>query len=546
MSVLYMRDEDVQVADDHFDAIVVGAGFAGMYMLHRLRGLGLRVQVLETGGDVGGTWYWNRYPGARVDIPSLSYSYSFSPELQQEWCWPEFYSAQADLLRYANHVADRFDLRRDIRFDTTVERADFEEKSGEWLISTDTGSRLSARYLITAVGCLSATNVPDIPGLDSFEGESYHTGRWPERGVDLAGKRIAVIGTGSSGIQAVPPIAEVASHLHVFQRTANYSLPTYNEPMDPDFERAWKERYEEQRELDRSSPGGIHFPRPARSALDVDAEERARSFEEGWSLGVFGMMQTFNDLRTDLEANETAADFVRQKIRQIVHDPDVAELLCPKGYPIGTKRLCMDTNYFETFNRDNVTLVDVSSTPILEVTPTGLRTAAQSYEFDVIVFATGYDAMTGPLQRMNITGRSGLKLKEKWSSGPRTYLGLTVAGFPNMFTITGPGSPSVLTSMITAIEQHVDFIAETITHMRQSGIQQIEAETAAEDAWVEHVNAVVDKTLYKYADSWYRGANIEGKPRVFMPYVGGLDAYRAKCQQVAESGYEGFVLVDGD
>jgi cyclohexanone monooxygenase len=546
MSDVHIREQARSGLTDNLDAVVVGAGFAGMYMLYRLRELDLRVRVVESGGDVGGTWYWNRYPGARVDVPSLSYSYSFSPELQQEWNWPELYSAQADLLRYANHVADRFDLRRDIQFDTTVVGAEFDETSTEWVLSTDKGARFSTRYLITAVGCLSATNVPEIPGLDTFEGEWCHTGRWPEAGVDLVGKRVGVIGTGSSGIQAVPPIAAAASHLYVFQRTPNYSLPTHNEPMDPDFEQNWKGRYEEQRELDRGSPGGIYFSRPARSALEVDAEERVKSFEEGWAQGAFGMMQTFNDLRTNLAANETAAEFVRQKIRQIVRNPEVADLLCPTGYPIGTKRLCMDSHYFEAFNRENVTLVDVKAKPILEVTQTGVCTSDRSYELDVIVFATGYDAMTGPLLRMNITGRSGLTLKEKWASGPRTYLGLAVAGFPNMFTITGPGSPSVLTSMVMAIEQHVDFISDTIAHTRQMGLRQIEPESAAEDAWVEHVTELADKTLYKYADSWYGGANIDGKPRVFMPYVGGFDAYRAKCQQVAEQGYEGFILTAGN
>jgi cation diffusion facilitator CzcD-associated flavoprotein CzcO len=525
-----------------FDAVVVGAGFAGMYMLHRLRELGLTVRVFETGDGVGGTWYWNRYPGARVDVPSFSYSYSFSPELQQEWSWPETYSSQEELLKYANHVADRFDLRRDIQFETTVDRATFDEATHAWIIGTNRGDSVRARFLIAATGCLSATNVPDFAGLDSFAGDWYHTSRWPKEGVDLFGKKVGVIGTGSTGIQAVPVIAEQAGHLYVFQRTPNYSLPTGNEPVDPEVERDWKAHYDEHRERDRNSYAGRYVTPPQHSVLEVDPEDRDRIFEAGWREGAFAMMATFKDLRSSLEANDIAAEFVRGKIRQTVKDPEVAALLCPQDYPIGTKRLCLDLNYFETFNRDNVTLVDVRTHPIQEITPTGLRTTDASYDLDVLVFATGFDAMTGPLLRMGVTGRGGLTLQEKWAGGPLSYLGLSVAGFPNLFMITGPGSPSVLASMITAIEQHVDLIAATIVYVGKEGREVIEATAEAEAQWVQHVNELADATLYKYANSWYLGANIAGKPRVFMPYVGGLNKYARKCAEIVDNDFEGFVL----
>jgi cyclohexanone monooxygenase len=536
------RRADEASGTSSVDVVVVGAGFAGMYALYRLRGLGLSVRVFETGDSVGGTWYWNRYPGARVDVPSLFYSYSFSSELQQEWSWPETYSAQPDLLRYAEGVADRFDLRRDIAFETTVVRAAWDDRAARWTIETDRGDRVSARYLVSAAGCLSATNVPDFDGIESFRGKWYHTSRWPKEGVDLAGKRVGVVGTGSSGIQAIPVIAEQAAQLFVFQRTPNYSFPSNPKPMDPEVEREWKAHYDEHRAKDRVSFGGQHVEAPDRSALDVCDEERTRRYEALWNQGAFGVLQSFNDLRTSLEANETLAEFVRSQIRRIVRDPDVAELLCPKDHPVGTKRPCLDVGYYETFNRDNVTLVDVRADPIEEITPTGLRTTLASYDLDVIVFATGFDAMTGPLLRMGITGRNGLTLAEKWHAGARTYLGLATVQFPNLFMITGPGSPSVLASMITAIEQHVDWIADAIAYLDDHSYDVIEPTPEAEDAWVDHANAVADATLFRLANSWYMGANIPGKPRVFLPYVGGLGAYRARCDAVAANGYEGFAL----
>jgi cyclohexanone monooxygenase len=529
-----------------YDAVVVGAGFGGMTMLYRLRELGLSVRVFETGSGVGGTWYWNRYPGARVDGPSMQYSLSISPELEQEWQWTEHFAAQAELEKYANHVADRFGLRRDIQFDTTVTAARYDEAAGRWLVSTRNGEKdgetVSARYFISAAGCLSATNVPDFKGIETFRGRWLHTSRWPREGVDLAGQRVGIIGTGSTGVQAIPELAAKAKHLYVFQRTPNFSLPSDNRPMTPEFEADWKRRYPELREKARHSWfGSVAYIPADRSALEVSAEERNRIYEAAWGKYA-GVVTAFRDVVTNLEANDTAAEFVRNKIRSIVKNPEVAELLAPKGYPIAMKRLCIDSGYFETFNRDNVTLVDVKTHPIEAITPTGLRTAAASYDLDLLVFATGFDAMTGPLFRMHVTGRGGLRLEDKWKAGPRTYLGLATADFPNFFMMTGPGSPSVLSNMMVAVEQHAEWIAAAIRHMRASGYERMEATPDAEDAWVEHVNATADKTLYKYANSWYLGANIPGKPRVFMPYVAGVGVYRRECAEVVAANYRGFTF----
>ena len=525
-----------------YDVIIVGAGFAGMYQLYRIRELGMSVRVFETGDGVGGTWYWNRYPGARVDGQSLQYSYSFSSDLQQEWDWPEFYSPQPVLERYANHVADRFNLRPDIQFETRVTSTVYDENASRWIIGTDRGDLVSAKYVITAVGCLSATNVPAFKGLDNFEGDWYHTSRYPKDGVDLTGRRVGVVGTGSTGIQVVPVVAQSATHLHVFQRTPNYSLPSQNKHMDSDFQAEWKRSYDAHRAAQKISRGGSEVMTfPDWSALEVSDDERERIFEEAWGNHV-ALLSCFNDIGTNLEANNYAAEFVRTKIRQTVKNQEVAELLCPKDYPIGTKRICLDTGYFETYNRDNVTLVDVKTNPIVEITPKGIRTTAADYDLDVIIFATGFDAMTGPLFRMGIVGKGGQSLKEKWEAGPRTYLGLATAGFPNMYMITGPGSPSVLSTMTTSIEQHVDWITDSIKYMRDNDLHNIEAKVDAEDNWVNHVNEVADKTLYKRANSWYMGANIPGKPRVFMPYIGGVGTYRTICDDVAAEHYDGFEL----
>jgi cyclohexanone monooxygenase len=529
------------------DAIVVGAGFAGLYALYRLRKMGLHAQALEAGKGIGGTWFWNRYPGARCDVESLEYSYSFSEELQQEWNWPERFSAQADILRYINHVADRLDLRRDILTETRVVSARFDKTTDLWTVKTANGGMFQAPFCIMATGNLSLPRVPNFPGLENFKGNWYHSGLWPEEGVDFTGRRVGVIGTGSSGIQMIPVIAEQAKHLFVFQRTANFSVPAVNRPMTPDVERNHKERYRYWRDEAKRTPFGIagHAP-PTKSALEEAQEERDRNYETKWGTGGnISFLYAYNDLLVNKESNETASEFVRRKIRSIVRDPKVAELLLPNDHPIGTKRLCLDNGYFETFNRDNVTLVDVKSDPIVEITASGLRTGTREFEVDDIAFATGFDAMTGALLDIDIAVEAGPVLADKWAHGPRTYLGLMTAGFPNFFMITGPGSPSVKTNMVAAIEQHVDWIADCVQHLRQNGIKRIDADESTEDRWVEHVNEVADSTLYPQANSWYVGANIPGKPRVFMPYVAGLDKYRAICDEVAANDYRGFVLKSG-
>jgi cyclohexanone monooxygenase len=524
------------------DVVIVGAGFAGLYALHRLRGLGLTAQVFEAGDGVGGTWYWNRYPGARCDVESMDYSYSFSDELQQEWRWTERYSAQPEILKYVNHVADRFDLRRDIRLSTRVTSAVFDEATGRWTVQTDRGDRVSAQFCVMATGCLSEAQVPDIKGRDTFEGRWYHTGRWPHEGVDFTGQRVGVIGTGSSAIQSIPIIAAQAAELVVFQRTPNYSMPAHNAPLDPEHERQVKANYAEFRKQARESRVGFVVDRSGDSALAVPAEEREREYEKRWRRGGLGFSAAYADILTSQDANDTASAFFRAKIREIVRDPAVAETLMPTDYPLGTKRLCVDTGYYATFNRDNVTLVDLRKTPIEAITPRGVRTTETEHVFDSLVFATGFDAMTGALLKIDIRGREGRTLGAKWADGPRTYLGLTVAGFPNLFMITGPGSPSVLSNMIVSIEQHVDWITDCVDYLRTHGRRVIEATTEAEDRWVAHVNEVGHLTLYPRAKSWYMGANVPGKPRVFMPYIGGVGVYRQKCDEIASRQYEGFQL----
>jgi cyclohexanone monooxygenase len=524
------------------DAVVVGAGFAGLYMLHRLRGLGLSARVYEAADGVGGTWYWNRYPGARCDVESLDYSYSFSDALQQEWHWTERYASQPEILRYIDHVADRFGLRRDIQLSTRVTAAVLDEVAGRWTVETDRGDRVSARFCVMATGCLSDAQVPDFEGLPTFQGRWYHTGRWPHEGVDFTGQRVGVIGTGSSAIQSIPIIARQASHLFVFQRTPNFSIPARNGPLDPDHERRVKAAYAEFRRQARESRVGFVTERSDQSALAVPAEERRRAYEARWNRGGLGFNATFADLLTNRAANDTAAEFFRAKINAIVRDPAVAAALTPHGYPLGTKRLCVDTDYYATFNRDNVTLVDVRAAPIEAITPRGVRTRDAEYPVDSLVFATGFDAMTGALLGIDIRGRGGRPLRETWADGPRTYLGIAVAGFPNLFTITGPGSPSVLSNMIVSIEQHVDWIADCLTYLRDKDRRTIEATAEAQEAWVAHVDQVGRATLYPLANSWYMGANVPGKPRIFMPYVGGVGTYRQRCDEVAAKGYEGFTL----
>lgn len=522
-----------------FDAIVVGAGFAGMYMLYRLRGMGLRTRVMEAGQDVGGTWYWNRYPGARCDGESMFYSYSFSEELQQEWTWSERYAAQPEILSYAKHVADRFDLRRDIEFNTSVTDAKFDEADRLWQVTTQHGTVLTAPFCIMATGNLSTTNLPDIEGIASFKGATYHTGTWPHQEVDFRGQRVGVLGTGSSAIQAIPIIAQAAKHLTVFQRTANYAVPAWNRPLTEDEVNEVKSHYGELREKQRWTYSHNMFEPATRSALDVSEAERQAEYERRWREGGLGFTSAFTDIQYSDAANQTAADFVRAKIRQVVTHPATAELLCPKII-IGCKRLCVDTGYFETFNRDNVTLVDIAATPITRVAPEGPVIGGKVVPVDALVFATGFDAMTGTLLAIDITTSEGISLRDKWRDGPTCYLGLAMAGLPNLFIITGPGSPSVFTNMVPTIEHHVDFIADAIANMNRSGHTRIEVDAAAESAWVQHVADIAEPSLRPSCNSWYVGANIPGKARVFMPYMGGVPAYRRHCMKIVENGYVGF------
>ena len=529
---------------DGLDALVIGAGFSGLYQLICLRDrLGLSVQVLEAGEGVGGTWYWNRYPGARCDSESHAYCFTFSEDLMRDWEWSERYPEQPEIMRYLNFVADRFDLKRNIRFNTRVTSARYDEAANRWTVRTEAGEEFTAKFLITAVGCLSTANVPKIPGLDSFKGRWYHTGEWPHEGVDFTGKRVGLIGTGSTGIQAAPVIAETAAHLTVFQRTANYSVPAANAPLTPEFKRYIKENTAEIRNITRATRNGQPFHISTRLALATPPEERQALYEAAWKKGGLEFRATFEDMMVSKEANDTAAEFIRGKIREIVKDPVTAAKLSDIDHPYATKRPPIDTNYFETFNRPNVTLVDVKAAPIERIEPDGVRTTDAPYPLDIIVFATGFDAMTGPMLRMNITGRGGVSLAQAWEAGPRTYLGLQIAGFPNLFTVTGPGSPSVLCNMPVAIEQHAEWIADCIAYMRAHGLERIEATPDAVENWVDRVNTAASATLLPLAkSSWYLGANVPGKPQVFMPYAGGMVRYREICDDIAARKYEGFAL----
>jgi cation diffusion facilitator CzcD-associated flavoprotein CzcO len=538
------RREPAGVKVRAYDALIIGAGFSGLYQLHCLRDrLGLSAVVLEAGDGIGGTWYWNRYPGARCDSESHSYCFTFSEDLQEGWQWSERYPGHAEVRRYLNYVADRLDLKRDIRFGARVTSARYDENANRWHVRTEKGEEFAARFLIAAVGCLSAANVPRIPGLDSFAGRWVHTGQWPHEGVDFTGKRVGLVGTGSTGIQAAPVIAETAGHLTVFQRTANYSVPARNAPLTPAFQKYAKENRAEIRRIMRAATNGHAFLIEERKVFDVSEKERQAIYEAAWEKGGLQFRATFQDLLQDKAANDTAADFIRSKIRQIVKDPAIAEKLADIDHPYAAKRPPIDTDYFETFNRANVALVDVRASPIEAITPAGVRTGLSEYPLDIIVFATGFDAMTGPLLRMNIRGRDGVALADAWAAGPRNYLGLQVAGFPNLFTVTGPGSPSVLCNMPVAIEQHVEWITDCIAYMRAKGLERIEARPEAMDRWVGEVNAAANATLLPQAHhSWYLGANVPGKPRVFMPYAGGMGRYREICDAVATKGYEGFAL----
>jgi cation diffusion facilitator CzcD-associated flavoprotein CzcO len=536
-----MSNADQSGADEP-DVVIIGAGFSGLYALHRLRGLGLRCRIYETGSGVGGTWYWNRYPGARCDSESYFYCYSFSDELLQEWTWTERFPSQEEIRRYLEFVADRLDLWPDIQLDTRVTTATYDDDTLRWRVETEHGETVRARYLVSAIGAISAANVPDIPGLDRFAGRWFHTGNWPHEGVDLTGLRVGVIGTGSTGVQLIPVVAERAAELTVFQRTPNYSMPARNHPLDPEFVDRIKATYPDVWERVRTSPGGMPLPVPTQNFDEVDEDEARRRYEAAWEHGGVLVLQQFKDLMTNERSNEFCAEFFRQKIRGIVKDPVTAEKLTPKGYPIAAKRPVLDTGYFETFNKPNVHLVDVSETPIEEITSTGILAGGVDHELDVIVFATGFDAFTGSFLRIDIRGRGGVRLSDKWAAGPTAYLGLGIAGFPNLLTVNGPCNPAVLTNVPATIEHDVEWISDCIEHLERNGIEAIEPTESAEQAWVQYTADVLEGTLYLKADSWWLGANIPGKPRVFMAFAGGLNTFRRRCAAVAAAGYEGFQL----
>jgi len=530
-------------AGPQVDVVVVGAGFSGLYLLHRLRAEGFSVRVFEAASDVGGTWFWNRYPGARCDIPTTDYTFGFDPELEREWTWSEKYATQPEILRYLQFVTDRYDLRRDITFDARVEGAEWDDKTGLWAVRTSTGETVSCRYYVMATGCLSVPKAPDIEGAPRFAGEVYFTSRWPHEGVDLTGKRVAVVGTGSSGIQSIPLIAQQAAQLTVFQRTPNFSIPAHNSPAPADRLGRLAADRDAYRTAGKWSRGGV--PMEATDILGGTASEdvRRERFEAAWEAGeLFAILGVFADQGVDPASNEIVSEMIREKLRSIVDDPETAEALCPKDHYLGTKRPCLDSGYYATFNLPHVRLVDLRKSPITTITEAGIDTAGESYEFDAIVYATGFDAMTGALVGVDVAGRGGVTLKEKWADGPSTYLGLTTAGFPNFFALTGPGSPSVLSNMAVSIEQHVDWVTDSLVDLRATGMTRIEPTLLAEDGWNQHVADCAAITLHPTANSWYMGANVPGKPRVFYPYIGGVDNYRAACDEVRARDYLGFRL----
>jgi cyclohexanone monooxygenase len=538
-----MRGLENGVAVADVDVVVVGAGFSGIYAVHAFLEAGLTVRAFEAGDGIGGTWYWNRYPGARCDVESKDYSYSFSPELEQEWSWSERYPAQPEVLRYLSHVADKFKLWPHIQLSTRVTAASWDAGAARWTVTTDDGSMVSARFFVSAVGCLSQYQVPDLPGLDTFEGPWYHTARWPKEGVDFTGKRVGLVGTGSTGIQVAPEIAAVAAHLYVFQRTPSFAVPNRNRPWEEAEEAAFKSGYPAYRAEARESFLGVPVPGTGRPILDEPPEEVQATLAERWRAGGgMPILGAYTDVLVNRDANEVVAEFMRDRIRETVTDPAVADLLCPRTYPVGAKRLCQSDDYYAMFNAGNVTLVDIRSAPIESVYPGGVKTAADSYELDAIVFATGFDALTGALFAMDIRGVDGVALRDEWAAGPKTYLGVAAPRFPNMFIVTGPGSPSVFSNMVLSIEQHVAWIRDFVSYLDSAGYTTAEATAAARDAWMAHVTEVAYATLFPLADSWYVGANIPGKPRVFTSYLGGCGPYRAKCDEVASAGYQGFAL----
>jgi len=547
-----MSQVEAKVARDaakqagRYDAIVIGAGIAGLYQLYKLRQLGLSVRVFETGTGVGGTWYWNRYPGARFDSESWTYGYAFSEELLQEWDWSEHFAPQPETLRYLNHVADKFDLRRDIQFESRVVAAVFDEAASCWQVELENGQSARGTFLITALGPLSAYTLPRIEGRDSFQGEAYHTARWPHHPVSFAGKRVGIIGTGATGIQAITEIAKTVGHLTVFQRTPNYSAPLHNRRITPEEQRDIKARYPEIFARCRQTPGCfIHMADP-RSTFDVTDAEREVFYEKLYGEPGFGIWQgNFRDMTTDLAANALATDFIARKIRERVKDPAIADKLIPKNHGFGMRRVPLESGYFEVYNQPNVALVDLLATPIERITPKGIKTTDAEYEFDMLIYATGFDAVTGGFDRIDIRGRGGLRLKDKWKEGPRTFLGLQTVGFPNMLTIVGPHNAAARCNIPRCIEQNVDWVSDLMRYMRDARLTCIEASAEAEDEWTEGINKLAEGMLYTTVDSWMTGinSNVEGKNiRRVLQYQGGAPAYRAKCDEVAASGYAGFAL----
>jgi cyclohexanone monooxygenase len=526
------------------DAVVVGAGVAGLYAMHKLRTQGFDVVGIEAGDGVGGTWYWNRYPGCRCDVPTIEYSYSFDELLEQEWSFAEVMSAQPEIETYLNHVADRFDLRRSFRFSTRVTAATFDEADERWTVETDAGDRITARWCVMATGSLSAPNLPDIPGIERFAGTVVHTGLWPREGVDVGGKRVGIIGTGSSGMQSIPHLAREAEHLTVFQRTPNYSFPGQVAPIDPELQAYVKEHYRELRRLQRESAAGISGM-GMRAADGTGKTIGAGAFGLGGVAGGAGAGGAGTPDRAAMaEAMLRMEEGFARMVRKRVHDPETAESLIPKDYRMGCKRLVVEIDYFETYNRENVRLVDLRKGGIVEVTEHSIVTEQGEFEIDTLVLATGFDALTGPLTRIEVRGRGGRLLADEWADGPRAHLGLMAAGFPNLFMVTGPGSPSVLSNMVVSIEQHVDWISDALAHHRDHGITTMEPEPSAQDEWSDHEQEVAVDTPYTQAscNSWSVGANIEGKARVILPYTGGVGRYREICDEVAAEGYRGFVL----
>ncbi len=531
-------------ATTHYDAIVIGAGISGMYLLHKLRDeLGLSVRVYEAGAGVGGTWYWNRYPGARFDSESWSYGYSFSQELLDEWDWQEHFAPQPETLRYLNFVADKFDLRRDIRFGTRITRAVYDTGANAWQVESEDGVQARAHYLVTAVGPLSVPYWPDIPGRDDFAGPVYHTGLWPHEKLDFSDKRVGVIGTGATAVQLITEVAKNVGHLTVFQRTPNYCVPLHNAKISREEMRDIRARYPQIFKRCRETFGAFIHGFDERSTREVSAAERDAMFEKLWAEPGFGLwLGNFNDILSDREANEAVSEFVRNKIRQRVKDPVTAEKLCPKNHGFGTRRVPMESGYYEVYNQDNVTLVDVREAPIERITASGIRTADADYDLDVIVFATGFDAVTGAMDQIEVRGENGVTLKETWADGPRTYLGLGCAGFPNMFTCVGPHNGGTFCNIPRCIEQNVEWISDCIAYLREHHVERIRVEEQAQAQWTAHVYDVVKDTLIPETDSWFMGANVPGKKRTFLMYAGGSPLFRETCDRVAANGYEGFSL----